>query len=160
MTNIPVDSADAKDRADHEPLRGHALATAILTAARAQNTGRGRSSAPSNVSGEDACARGERDSGPIPDSPAVSSQVSAAPADSESAGAVEAKASALLTAGRVKSGLLIVDVEGDTGPHTVTLKDDRWSCDCPAGVHRRRCSHLQAVQLIAPPPAMRAGQQR
>jgi hypothetical protein len=165
MTPIPIDSADARELKDHEPLRGHALATAILAAATARNTANSPARPPTSDSGKDARAGADRGiPGPIQDASTASPQVSAPPEDSESAGTVEAKAHALLVAGRVAvrigGGPLIVDVEGDSGTHTVTMSAGQWSCNCPAGIHRRRCSHVAAAQLIGPIPAMRQGHKR
>ena len=68
---------------------------------------------------------------------------------------VAAKARRLLTEGRVMvtfavGNLIEADVRGDSGHvYHVIHSPGKWSCPCEA---RGRCSHVQAVMLIAAVP--------
>lgn len=61
--------------------------------------------------------------------------------------AVRRKAARLLVEGRVQvlAAGLLVDVEGDTAAHRVTVDGHQIRCDCPA---RATCAHATAVRLI------------
>ena len=63
------------------------------------------------------------------------------------------KARRLLTEGRVnvveRGRSALIDVQGDTGTHTVTHDPQRgWRCSCTAASYRAACSHVQAAQLV------------
>ena len=68
---------------------------------------------------------------------------------------LEAKADALLTAGRVSllavgPGVVDATVRGDSATHRVSWRDfDSWWCDCAGFRFRRRCSHQAAVARVA-----------
>lgn len=151
MTTIPTDSSDAREQAEREPLHGPDLARATLAAIRAQH---GLSTqAAAEASNATNPARMTERGGPIWPSVPVSAQVSDVAADTESAGSLEAKAVALLAAGRVSvldagSGRLIADVVGETATYRVTLGRGGWACMCVAARHHYRCSHVTAVRLI------------
>lgn len=51
---------------------------------------------------------------------------------------------------------VVAEVDGRSGERRRVLHDGgRWSCDCPAFVQRRRCAHLDAVQLVVAEPGLR-----
>lgn len=43
---------------------------------------------------------------------------------------------------------LKVTFDGENNPHTVTLSDGNWSCDCDFFQTRGRCSHTMALEMI------------
>lgn len=73
------------------------------------------------------------------------------------------KAGRLLATGSVHlryldAETLVADVHGDTDRHRVRWHlDTGWSCTCPAWQYRARCSHLEAVELVATPRRAREG---
>ena len=147
----PNDSADAREQAEREPLRGPDLARATLAAIRA--TTPADPQRPATPKPETMRARAISESaGPIPAPARASSQVSESAADTESAG-VEAKAAALLIAGRVRvvradDRRLVASVTGDSGAYLVVVDDKGSRCPCVAGSHKRTCSHARAAELI------------
>jgi len=154
MTSPPTDSADRKEQAERQPLRGPDLARATLAAIRATNNPGASSATDASEIGDDARARA-RNPGPMPaseqDSEAVTSG-NVAPADSQSAGA-DAKAAQLLAAGRVRvreamQDRALVVVLGNSGRHVVRRDPTGWSCTCEAAQYRRRCSHVLAARLV------------
>ena len=49
---------------------------------------------------------------------------------------------------RIRFENLKVTFEGDNNPHTVTLMDGIWKCDCDFFQTRGRCSHTMALEII------------
>jgi hypothetical protein len=43
---------------------------------------------------------------------------------------------------------LTVTFEGDNNPHTITIIDGLWKCDCDFFQTRGRCSHTMALEKI------------
>ncbi len=43
---------------------------------------------------------------------------------------------------------LKVTFNGDNNPHTITLNDGIWQCDCDFFQTRGRCSHTMALERI------------
>jgi hypothetical protein len=43
---------------------------------------------------------------------------------------------------------LRITFEGDNNPHTVSLSDGVWHCDCDFFQSRGRCSHSMALESI------------
>ncbi len=43
---------------------------------------------------------------------------------------------------------LRVSVQGDNSTHTVSLYDNRWSCDCDFFSHNQACAHTMALGLM------------
>jgi hypothetical protein len=41
-----------------------------------------------------------------------------------------------------------VTFEGDNNPHTITLMDGAWKCDCDFFQTRKLCSHTMALEKI------------
>jgi uncharacterized Zn finger protein len=70
-------------------------------------------------------------------------------------------AASLLADGRVEiiertSRILVAEIDGRRGQRRKIVHDGfRWHCTCPAWHHRRHCSHVEAVKLIAAPPGFR-----
>lgn len=49
---------------------------------------------------------------------------------------------------RIRFEKLEVTFEGENNPHTVTLLDGIWQCDCDFFQTRGRCSHTMALEII------------
>ncbi len=49
---------------------------------------------------------------------------------------------------RIHIDALKVTFEGENNPHTVTLDDGTWQCDCDFFQSRGRCSHTMALEMI------------
>ena len=49
---------------------------------------------------------------------------------------------------RIHFESLKVTFEGENNPHTVTLSDGIWQCDCDFFQSRKRCSHSIALEMI------------
>jgi hypothetical protein len=49
---------------------------------------------------------------------------------------------------RIRFEKLEVTFEGENNPHTVTLMDGVWKCDCDFFRTRGRCSHTMALEII------------
>jgi len=49
---------------------------------------------------------------------------------------------------RITIELLRVTFSGDNNPHTVTLENGNWQCDCDFFQTRMRCSHTMALEMI------------
>jgi hypothetical protein len=49
---------------------------------------------------------------------------------------------------RIRFEKLEVTFEGANNPHTVTLLDGVWQCDCDFFQTRGRCSHTMALEII------------
>lgn len=49
---------------------------------------------------------------------------------------------------RIKIESLAVTFDGANNPHTVTLNDGVWQCDCDFFQTRLRCSHTMALEII------------
>ncbi len=43
---------------------------------------------------------------------------------------------------------LKVTFDGDNNPHTITLENGTWNCDCDFFKSRGRCSHTMAIERI------------
>ena len=43
---------------------------------------------------------------------------------------------------------LEVTVRGNNGDHTVTLEQERWSCDCDFFAHHATCAHTMALEIL------------
>ncbi|MFM8322072.1 MAG: hypothetical protein ACKOC5_14260 [Chloroflexota bacterium] len=43
---------------------------------------------------------------------------------------------------------LTVTFNGDNNPHTITIQDGAWHCDCDFFKGRGRCSHTMALERI------------
>jgi len=43
---------------------------------------------------------------------------------------------------------LTVTFEGENNPHTVSLENGSWACDCDFFHTRGRCSHTMALEMI------------
>lgn len=43
---------------------------------------------------------------------------------------------------------LKVTFDGDNNPHTITLENGTWNCDCDFFQTRGRCSHTMAIERI------------
>lgn len=43
---------------------------------------------------------------------------------------------------------LMVTFEGENNPHTVSLANGIWECDCDFFQTRGRCSHTMALEII------------
>lgn len=49
---------------------------------------------------------------------------------------------------RIKVDVLRVTFEGENNPHTVSLENGVWQCDCDFFQTRGRCSHTMALEII------------
>ncbi len=49
---------------------------------------------------------------------------------------------------RIHIETLKVTFEGENNPHTVTLSDGVWQCDCDFFQSRLRCSHTMALEIL------------
>ncbi len=49
---------------------------------------------------------------------------------------------------RIRIEALTCTFGGDNNPHTVTLKDGVWNCDCDFFHSRGRCSHTMALEIV------------
>ena len=49
---------------------------------------------------------------------------------------------------RIHFESLKVTFEGENNPHTVTLSDGIWQCDCDFFQSRKRCSNSIALEMI------------
>jgi hypothetical protein len=49
---------------------------------------------------------------------------------------------------RIRFEKLEVTFEGENNPHTVTLMNGVWKCDCDFFRTRGRCSHTMALEII------------
>jgi hypothetical protein len=49
---------------------------------------------------------------------------------------------------RIHIESLKVTLEGENNPHTVTLTEGIWHCDCDFFHSRARCSHTMALEMI------------
>jgi hypothetical protein len=49
---------------------------------------------------------------------------------------------------RIKFESFTATFEGENNPHTVTFKEDKWSCDCDYFMTRGVCSHTMALERI------------
>jgi hypothetical protein len=49
---------------------------------------------------------------------------------------------------RIKFNSLKVTFEGQNNPHTVSLDNGVWQCDCDFFQTRGRCSHTMALEII------------
>jgi hypothetical protein len=49
---------------------------------------------------------------------------------------------------RIHIQTLTVTFEGQNNPHTVTLENSNWNCDCDFFQTRGRCSHTMALEMI------------
>jgi hypothetical protein len=49
---------------------------------------------------------------------------------------------------RIKIKSMIVTFDGENNPHTVSLADGIWQCDCDFFQTRARCSHTMALEMI------------
>jgi len=43
--------------------------------------------------------------------------------------------------------VVVAQVVGNGGTYDVSVTPEGWSCSCPAGQHRRVCSHAEAVAI-------------
>ena len=43
---------------------------------------------------------------------------------------------------------LKITFNGDNNPHTITIQDNAWKCDCDFFKSRGRCSHTMAIEKI------------
>ena len=43
---------------------------------------------------------------------------------------------------------LTVTFDGDNNPHTITIQDGTWQCDCDFFQSRGRCSHTMAMEKV------------
>ena len=49
---------------------------------------------------------------------------------------------------RIHIESLKVTFEGENNPHTVTLTEGIWQCDCDFFQSRQRCSHTMALEIL------------
>lgn len=49
---------------------------------------------------------------------------------------------------RIHISSITVTFEGENNPHTVTMNDGIWNCDCSFFQSRGRCSHTMALEQI------------
>lgn len=49
---------------------------------------------------------------------------------------------------RIKIMSMVVTFDGENNPHTVSLADGAWQCDCDFFQTRGRCSHTMALEMI------------
>ncbi len=49
---------------------------------------------------------------------------------------------------RIRIEALTCTFVGENNPHTVTLKDGEWQCDCDFFQSRGRCSHTMALEIL------------
>jgi hypothetical protein len=49
---------------------------------------------------------------------------------------------------RIRFESLQVTFEGENNPHSVTLNNGIWQCDCDFFQSRGRCSHTMAMEMI------------
>lgn len=50
--------------------------------------------------------------------------------------------------GRINVETLTVTFDGANNPHKVSLKKNKWKCDCDFFKSRGRCSHTMALEII------------
>lgn len=62
--------------------------------------------------------------------------------------AVRLLAAGKVTVVRVQGATIDATVDGDHDQYDVRRRRGGWDCSCPAAIHRRRCAHLEAIQLI------------
>lgn len=49
---------------------------------------------------------------------------------------------------RIKIQSMVVTFDGANNPHTVSLENGVWQCDCDFFQTRGRCSHTMALEMI------------
>ncbi len=49
---------------------------------------------------------------------------------------------------RIQFHSMSVTFDGENNPHTVTMSDGIWNCDCSFFQTRGRCSHTMAMEQI------------